>query len=173
MGCNLSLPGRSQSGGRFNHFSPLVNGDEEDEVRAEQSLFSEWTGVLDNGGDGGDGGGLVRRTWKKIMFLVFCRRVFSLACCCCCCCSEEQCVCYTRHDTKQARVRYCSGSGSGSVTVAVWLVLGKRSSTCRSALISFTFTSFLKIQQSKGNRDTKLRSRTNHISSFSKPMRSS
>lgn len=45
MGCNLSLPGRGQSGRRFNHFSPLVNGDEEDEVRAEQSLFSErcWT----------------------------------------------------------------------------------------------------------------------------------
>lgn len=49
MGCNLSLPGRGQSGRRFNHFSPLVNGDEEDEVRAEQSLFSEWTGVLDDG----------------------------------------------------------------------------------------------------------------------------
>ena len=139
-------------------------------TRSEQNKVCSQNEQRDNGGDGGDGGGLVRRTWKKIMFLVFCRRVFSLACCCCCC-SEEQCVCYTRHDTKQARVRYCSGSGS--VTVAVWLVLGKRSSTCRSALISFTFTSFLKIQQSKGNRDTKLRSRTNHIASFSKLMRSS
>lgn len=46
MGGNLSLPGGGQSRARFNHFSPLVNGDEEVELKIEVcSLFSP---VADN-----------------------------------------------------------------------------------------------------------------------------